>query len=197
VSQLDQADQATFAQEDRQAEAARAVSGAGQTARFIDALPLLAGRELAFDLLQGPGGSAAVDAAFARPPRTSEQAFDPDAYATAEEPLALAALPVPDGRIVDSGRFGYVDSLVTLFPGVDVPNGRASPEWGGGRFQTWRTEGGGLCVHARVAGDDEAQTAELLSRFQGWADRVGFDATAEATPDAGIGRTAIDLRRCT
>ena len=43
--------------------------------------------------------------------------------------------------MLDAGRFGYADVLVTLFPGVDVPNGGSSPEWGGGRFQTWRLRG--------------------------------------------------------
>ena len=98
--------------------------------------------------------------------------------------------------MLDSGRFGYADVLVTLFPGVDVPNGGSSPEWGGGRFQTWRSDAGELCVLVRVAGDTDTQTSELLSRFEGWADRVGSEATATRADDASLGRWVVELRRC-
>ena len=86
--------------------------------------------------------------------------------------------------------------LVTLYPGVDVPNGGSSPEWGGGRFQTWRSDAGELCVLVRVAGDTDTQTSELLSRFEGWADRVGSEATATRADDAALGRWVVELRRC-
>jgi hypothetical protein len=196
VSQLGQADQASFAQDQKQADGVRGVSGASQVAQFLDVLPTLAGRQLVLDLLRDPGGPDAVDQAFADPPATSEQAFDPAAFAASERPLSLDDLTPPSGRVLDAGRFGYADVLVTLFPGVDVPNGRSSPEWGGGRFQTWRSDGGQLCVQARVAGDTAAQTTELFARFEDWAARAGAGGTAELTGDVTSGRPAVQLRRC-
>jgi hypothetical protein len=196
VATLSQVDQASYAQDRRQIEGRRGVSGASQLAQFIDTLPTLAGREIVFDLLGTSGGSGAVDQAFADPPETSEQAFDPEAFASAEAPLAVAALSTPPGQVLDSGRFGYVDVLVTLFPGVDVPNGQGSPEWGGGRFQTWRAEGGDLCVRASVVGDSDEQTTSLRSRFQSWADRTASGATVDLVEDASLGRPVVGLRRC-
>jgi hypothetical protein len=111
--------------------------------------------------------------------------------------LALDRLPKPDGQLLDSGRFGFADLLVTLFPGVDLPHERGSHEWGGGRFQTWRTTAGELCVQVRVAGDTDAQTDQLLGRLAGWASRVGIGATAEQVRDARLGRPVVELNRCT
>jgi hypothetical protein len=86
--------------------------------------------------------------------------------------------------------------LVTLFPGVDVPNGQGSPEWGGGRYQTWESESGDLCVRAVVVGDSDEQTTSLRSRFDIWADRTGSDATVALMDDATLGRPVVVLRRC-
>jgi hypothetical protein len=196
VSQLDQPDQASYGQDQRRIEGLRGVSGAGQAAQFIDLLPTLIGRPFVFHLLNEAAGPRAVDRAFRRPPTTSEQVFDPTAYDASEPPLALDRFPEPVGRLLDEGRFGMADLVVTLLPGVDLASEQGSHEWGGGRFQTWQDVEGQLCVRARVVGDSDASTARLLGRLESWAARVGPEASATQVFDSTLGRPAVAIERC-
>ncbi|MBV9950487.1 MAG: hypothetical protein JO291_00950 [Acidimicrobiia bacterium] len=196
VSQLDQADQASYGQDLRQAQGMRGVSGAGEGAQFIDALPTLVGRQFAFHLLNAGAGSRAVDRAFKAPPTTSEQVFDTTAYDAKQRPLAVDRYPEPQGRLIDEGRFGMADVVIALAPNIDLATEAGSHEWGGGRFQTWVNAGEELCVRARVAGDTDATTARLLTRFQSWASRVGPGASAVSVPDKALGRAAVEIERC-
>jgi hypothetical protein len=196
VSQLNQADQTSYAQDLRQIEGMRGVSGAGQGAQFIDALPTLVGRQFAFHLLNASAGPRAVDRAFRSPPTTSEQVFDPEAYDTKEQPLALDHYTEPQGRLIDEGRFGMADVVIALAPNIDLATERGSHEWGGGRFQTWVDLQDQLCVRARVAGDSDSATTQLLARFQSWAGRVGPGASATTVLDRTLGRSAVQIQRC-
>jgi hypothetical protein len=198
ASRLNQADQIVYGQEEREVEGMRGVSGAGRPAQLFDRLPLLAGRSLVLDLLRQPrGGPRVVDQAIAQPPASSEQAFNPAAYEQADEPLVLDRLPAPaaPARLVDSGRYGFADVLMTLFPSVEPLNAQGLAGWGGGRYLTWQ-EGGEDCVLVHVAGDTDAQTTSLFASYQGWASRMGPDATVEEVDDATLGRQVVELRRC-
>jgi hypothetical protein len=196
VSQLNQADQTSYGQDLRQVEGMRGVSGAGEGAQFVDALPTLVGRQFAFHLLNEAAGSRAVDRAFRTPPTTSEQVFDPAAYDARKQPLALDHYGEPAGRLIDEGRFGMADVVVALAPNIDLGTERGSHEWAGGRFQTWVDARNALCVRARVAGDTDATTAQLLARFQNWANRLGAGASAASVLDRTLGRSAVEIERC-
>jgi hypothetical protein len=196
VSQLNQADQTSFAQDQRKTEGMRGVSGAGQGAQFIDALPTLVGRQFVFHLLNEAAGPRAVDHAFKAPPTTSEQVFDPAAYDARKQPVALDHYREPQGRLIDEGRFGMADVVVVLAPNIDLGNERGSHEWAGGRFQTWVDLRNELCTRARVAGDTDAATAQLLGRFQGWASRMGAGASVASVLDKTLGRQAVEIKRC-
>ena len=117
------------------------------------------------------GGEAAVDAAFATPPRTSEQVLDPERYAAREPAVAVAAPQVP-GEVVDEGVLGELLVLLVLADDLGTDEARVAAEgWGGDWAVAWR-DGDRSCVTAALVGDDQGETDEMRVAFEAWsADR--------------------------
>ena len=121
----------------------------------------------------------AVDAAFADPPRTSEQVLDPARYA-AREPAVVVPRPQVAGEVVDEGVVGELLVLLVLADDLGVDDARtAAAGWGGDWGVAWR-DGDRSCVTANLVGDDQGQTDQMRAAFERWAGE--HDATI--TPGA-------------
>ena len=135
------------------------------------------------DELIDDGGQAALDAAFAHPPDTSEQVIDPAAYLAGEGGIEV---PVPSvaGEVVHEGVAGQFLIQVVLADALDEDRARAAAEgWGGDSVVAWR-DGERPCATLAVVGDDPGETTELRSAFEDWAAERGTAA----------GGTGLDVR---
>jgi hypothetical protein len=140
--------------------------------------PYALGETLVTDLAER-GGEEAVNAAFAEPPRTSEQVIDPDRYA-AREPAAEVPHPQVAGEVVEEGVLGQLLVLLVLADGGDEDvAGTAGMGWGGDWGVAWR-DGERSCVTATLVGDDMSETTELQVAFETWAERNGATVTSAA-----------------
>ncbi len=123
------------------------------------------------------GGEEAVNAAFADPPRTSEQVLDPDRYAAREPAVAVPHPQVP-GEVVDEGVLGELLVLLVLADGVDQDvAATAATGWGGDWGVAWR-DGERSCVTATLVGDDISETTEMQVAFETWAEDNGATVTS-------------------
>jgi hypothetical protein len=140
--------------------------------------PYALGETLVADLAER-GGEDAVNAAFADPPRTSEQVIDPDRYATREPAVEVPHPQVP-GEVVEEGTLGELLVLLVLADGGDQDvAGTAATGWGGDWGVAWR-DGDTSCVTATLVGDDMSETTEMQVAFETWAERNGATVTSTA-----------------
>jgi hypothetical protein len=140
------------------------------------------------------GGQAGLDAAFADPPRTSEQVIEPSAYGEGEARVEVPA-PEPPGEVVDEGVVGQLLILLLLADEIGNNAARTAAEgWGGDRYATWR-DGARWCASVAVVGDDAGETAELRAAFGDWAAGQA-EAGVEATVAARAGDGAITVESC-
>jgi hypothetical protein len=140
------------------------------------------------------GGQAGLDAAFADPPRTSEQVIEPSAYGEGEAQVEVPA-PEPPGEVVDEGVVGQLLILLLLADEIGNNAARTAAEgWGGDRYATWR-DGARWCASVAVVGDDAGETAELRAAFGDWAAGQA-EAGVEATVAAPAGEGAITVESC-
>jgi hypothetical protein len=154
--------------------------------------PYVLGERLVDSLADG-GGEAAVDAAFADPPTTSEQVLDPARYAE-REPAADVPHPQVDGEVIDEGLLGQLLVLLVLAEGISLDDARtAASGWGGDWAVVWR-DGDRSCVTVTLVGDDAGETDELLAAFEDWA--AADDVTYEATVTAAAGGEPFTVESC-
>lgn len=131
------------------------------------------------DALLSEGGEAAVDAAFAEPPTTSEQVLDPSVYLAGEGRVAVAPPEVP-GEVVDEGVVGRFLLLVILASELGRGEADSAVEgWGGDWAVLWR-DGDRTCVTLTVVGDTPADTDGIRADLEAWAASAG---DAEVAPD--------------
>ncbi|HKY68795.1 MAG TPA: hypothetical protein VJM49_20575, partial [Acidimicrobiales bacterium] len=150
--------------------------------------PYSLGQRLVEDVVDR-GGEPAVDAAFADPPRTSEQVLDPERYA-AREPAVSVPHPQVPGEVVDEGVLGELLVLLVLADDVGTDEARAAAEgWGGDWAVAWR-DGDRSCVTAVLVGDDPAETDEMRAAFDTWA------AEHEATVTPGAAGQPFTVESC-
>jgi hypothetical protein len=156
---------------DRQAEVLDRLGGAPDRTTGDDTVAAL----LSFPYVAGPsyvrqvldaGGQAALDAAYATPPATTEQVLQPDAGA----PVGVAR-PDVEGDVVDEGVLGEVGMALLL--GDDPWHPGAHTAWGGDRYVTVG-DGDRTCTTADIAADEPAQLPALR------------EALADARPEAEI-----------
>lgn len=126
------------------------------------------------------GGTAALDAAFASPPASSEQILHPERYRAGDAPITVAAPPA-GGTVTASGTLGEAGLLDLLDLGVPPARARTAAEgWGGDHSLVW-SSGTGWCLRVDVVTDTSADATELSDALQEWgAERSG---SATATPE--------------
>lgn len=140
--------------------------------------------------LVSTGGVAALDAAFRRPPRSTEQLMHPDRYLADHSPIGVDA-PIVAGDVLADGVMGEW-ALVELFNAQLAPSdARAAAEgWAGDRYVLTEDGVGGECVTMLIVTDTERDGDELALAAQRWAARA-----AHATADR-IDSTTVRLITC-
>ncbi len=122
--------------------------------------------------LQASGGWAAVDAAYRRPPDSTEQVLHPEKYASHEAPIAVA---LPAGLAAAMGRGWTValgDTLGEMQLRVwlravgklsDADAATAAAGWGGDRVELLQGPDGRWAVVLATAWDTAADAGEFLA----------------------------------
>ena len=129
------------------------------------AFPATVGRDFAAALAQ-QGGNPAVDVAFRRPPTSTAQVIDPQAYQDGIEPLGVRA-PAGEGQRVDAGTLGEFGLAALITGGRRATNAGAAGRWLGDSYGTFRT-GQGLCTYVNIvlaASESREQLIRDLGRF--------------------------------
>jgi hypothetical protein len=155
-----------------------------QLAGSIDVshVPRVVQEEVIFPYVSGPpfvrallasGGEARVDAAFARPPTTSEDILDPKEWLAGHEALQLPR-PKADGTVIDKGIYGRSSLVDTLEPVVGTAEAtRVAGGWNGDGYVAWDAGRGSTCVRATFATDTPAELDDLTASMRTWATEQG------------------------
>lgn len=137
------------------------------------------------------GGNAAIDAAFADPPVSTEQVMHPERYVARDQPIAVG-LPdlgpaLGDGwSLVRENVFGEFQTVVLLIGNETEPTEQmfdAAEGWGGDRYQVWGN-GDQNVVAWQTVWESEADAAEFAAELETAAARAG-------TPTAGTPSTLV------
>lgn len=128
---------------------------------YADVFPYALGPVLVERLVE-KGGQAALDAAFAYPPNSSEQLVFTGDTKINEQPSAVAT-PAADGPVIDEGPMG-VYAVNTLLYSQWTNVYWDSSQWSGGRYVAWR-RGGDVCVRFTVHMDTGYAASMLVSNL--------------------------------
>jgi hypothetical protein len=130
------------------------------------------------------GGMAALDAAFATPPPSSEQILHVERYRAGELPVDVAGPPA-DGTEVVRGRMGEAGLLDLLQLGLAPNRARTAAEgWGGDRYVVWRS-GSAACLRVDTATDTSADAVELATAGRSWSNGT-TRAVVEDQPSGAV-----------
>ena len=143
-------------------------------------LPYIVGPPF-IDALLLHGGISALNAAYRKPPVSSEQLLDPSRYFLGDAPVHVAT-PHSDGVTVSHSDLGQIGLLLTLEHGLDRTTAQeAASGWGGDQYVTWRAGARRWCTRDTVVMDDAAATARLDSALRQWAAASQGRGHVEAT----------------
>ena len=127
------------------------------------------------------GGVPALDAAYAKPPVSSEQIYHPPLYGSGEMPIAVTLPPISESGFTEvaSGTFGERMFRAVLSEGVAPAQAlQAATGWGGDAYRVlW--DGSDVVLVLLVEGDEDRDARELAETLGGWA---------SAALDVGAGR---------
>lgn len=146
----------------------------------LDSAPPLVQGELLFpydagwvfaQLLYQDGGYPAIDQAFARPPRSTEQILHPEKYAAGEAPVAVEIPPLERGlgrtwKTLRTDVFGELVLRLLLEPSVGWPTAEAAAAgWGGDAYTILEDSEGRRVVALVTVWDTESDAAEMYNAF--------------------------------
>lgn len=139
--------------------------------------PYVAGRDFVYGLFKGVDGWAGVNAAYARPPQSTEQVLHPDRYVVGDAPLAVEVPPLegalgPGWELLwerTLGEFTLREHLRGLLPQATADGAAAG--WGGDRYRLYIDADGRIILALRVVWDTSADAAEFAAAYQGYAAR--------------------------
>jgi hypothetical protein len=177
-------------------ELARLQSGGGESS--IDRAPLVVRDEVLFPYTEGflfvlrlwaEGGFEAVNAAFQRPPSSSEQIIHPEKYLASEEPIEVSLPDLP--AVLGSGWtqlrtdvLGELDMRILLEqfsdPGAAA---RGAEGWAGDRFAFLENAAGQNALVLSTVWDDADEAGEFFNHFVGTVGRR-YGARARRLDDA-------------
>ncbi len=143
---------------------------------FAFGFPYAYGPDLVSAVVEA-GGNARLDAAFAKPPASTEQAIDPRRYLGNDQPRSV---PVPraDGAAFDEGEIGQFFLFLMLRSELSDNAARdASVGWGGDRYVAWR-DGERTCVRMDFVMDNPSENDELVKALRSWAGKRKGTASA-------------------
>ncbi len=140
--------------------------------------------------LYGQGGWAAVDRAFANPPRSTEQILHPEKYFRGEGPVGVGipqlTAGLPGWQLVSEDTLGelymriYLEHQLAIAEAVPAAEG-----WGGDRYQVLRDGQGRLALALRTAWDTPADAREFFEAYTRYASAQAGGLPAQ---NAGPGR---------
>jgi hypothetical protein len=135
------------------------VPGAPPVVRDQLVRPYLVGLDFATALV-AQGGWESVQAAWKRPPESTEQVLHVEKFLAREAPRSLPRAEGPaGGRLITDGVLGEL-LIQTLMAGATAP----AEGWGGDRYTVWDVSGRTLLVW-RSTWDTEPDQREFLSAF--------------------------------
>jgi len=125
-----------------------------------------------------------VDGAFADPPVTEEQVFEPFAYLDGDDPVAVDVPDTGGEEAFDDGDFGAVSLMVVLAERIEPRQALAAATgWGGDAYVVFPRDGR-TCIRVDVTGDSPTETDELADALADWvAAAPGSAATTSRTGD--------------
>jgi hypothetical protein len=148
--------------------------------------PYTAGVDFVVELYR-EGGFAAIDAAWANPPRSTEHILHPDRYLAGDAPQIVALVPLTatlgaGWELVDEdimGEFYLRQYLAQQLPASAV--GRAAAGWGGDRYAVYHNAAAGALVMAlRLVWDTPADALEFAAAYADYpAALLGVVATPQ------------------
>src|SRR4051812_11035134 len=119
--------------------------------------------------LTAHGGLAAVNAAYRKPPVSSEQILIPDRYFAHDVPKHVA-YPHADRTVIDKGDLGLIGLFLTLSQQVGQTDAATGVRgWGGDEYVAWKASSGRYCLRDSVVMDDPDSTAALHTALAQWA----------------------------
>ena len=114
------------------------------------------------------GGIAALNAAYRKPPVSSEQILIPDRYFSHDNPKHVA-YPHADGAVIDKGDLGLIGLFLTLSQQVGQSEAATGARgWGGDEFVSWKS-GSRYCLRDSIVMDDPDSTTALHTALAEWA----------------------------
>ena len=149
------------------------------------AFPYVSGSRFVGELYRA-GGFAAIDAAWANPPQSTEQILHPERYRAGDAPQLVALAPLTDTlgigwqQIEDNimGEFFLREYLDQQLPATTAA--RAALGWGGDRYAVyWNEATGGLVLALRLVWDTAADAAEFAAAYADYPAGL-FDAPPQA-----------------
>jgi len=150
------------------------------------AFPFGSGPKFA-DYLMTNGGPARVNAAFQKPPITTEQIIHPEKFVAGEGPKALAN-PAADGPAIRSGSLGQL--MISLMLAQVLDPGQAetvADGWGADRYVAWMN-GNQTCVRLAIDMDTPDKLTAMGQALADWA---------KGTPGATVqGSGPYTVTRC-
>jgi hypothetical protein len=143
--------------------------------------------------LYDQGGWAAVDAAYANPPLSTEHVLHPERYLAGDNPQSVVMPPLTDTlgadwRQVDADVLG--EHFLGFYLAQEIPNRdarKAVEGWGGDRYVVhYRDSDGALLMAARVVWDGPADAEEFVDGYVAYADSR-FGRTLDGSKPPGDG----------
>jgi len=132
------------------------------------------------------GGYQAVNAAFARPPRSTEQVLHPDRYLAGELPQVVNALPLTNTlgsgwEWVDGNVLGELTLRLYLEEQVNTRTAASAADgWGGDWYDVYTHQGSGAIVMVmQTVWDTEAEAAEFIQTYQTFG-KARFGSASQA-----------------
>ena len=180
---------------------------------FLDEYPPVLINNLAFPYVSGSrfvgelyraGGFAAIDAAWANPPQSTEHILHPERYRAGDAPQIVALAPLTDTLGVGwqeiennvMGEFFLREYLDQQLPATTAA--RAALGWGGDRYAVyWNEATGGLVMALRAVWDTPADAAEFAAAYADYPAGL-FDAAPQAQADGStclVGDDVICFRQ--
>ena len=156
------------------------------------------GGEFVYDLYQA-GGFAAINEAWANPPRSTEHILHPDRYRAGDPPQIVALAPLTDTlgagwALLDEnvlGEFYLREYLDQQLPAQ--VSARAAAGWGGDRYAVyWHEADEALVMALRVAWDSPEDAAEFARAYPDYPAAL-FDAAPATQPDGTACWTGDDV----
>ncbi len=190
VEDLDQATQDAI--EEESAAELDDFEAAGIPAALTSLFGSMYGLGDAFVAVLEAADGQSVDGAFAKPPVTEEQVFDPFEYLDGGAAVPVDG-PATDGEeAYDEGDFGAVSLMVVLAERIDPRQALvAATGWGGDAYAVFPRDGR-TCFRLNVTGDTPEDTSELAEALVAWVEAAPGGAASTTRNGDVVGLESCD-----